>query len=259
MFALISGRVPTFMLAMLKTDYEVGIYNAAYRFFDLSAMSAVMVISPFIPIFSLKAVDDVEAVKQLSTMIAELIGILFIPIAIAAPLLSPALVSAFFGTAFLPSATVLNILAWGGILVFFSLLSSAIVLSIGVVHFGYWNTACAALVSVLLNYLWIPRYGFLGAAWATVAIEVLLAGLTMIFVFRHVGNIFRGGHWLKVGFANLVLSGLLYNPWISVALPVRIAVSLAFYAALLVFMRAVPKETMRFCREALGRKLAGSP
>ncbi len=254
LFALIAGKVPTFMLAFLQSDYEVGIYNAACRFFDLTAMLAVIVISPFIPIFSAKAMTDLNAVKSISTMLVELIGILLIPFAIAAPMISPALIKAFFGDTYLLSAEVLNILAWAGVLVFYSLLTSAIVLSIGVVHFGYWNTAIVAAVSLFLNYIWIPRYSFVGAAYAMVVCETLLSGVTVFFVIRYVGNVFNGFHWLKIAFANLVFYGLLHHQLFEVNAPARAISSLSIYVILIFLLKAVPKKTLGIIREAFSKR-----
>ena len=256
MFALISGRVPIFMLAAMKSDYDVGIFNAACRFFDMSAIMATILIGPFIPIFSAKALHDLNKVKRISIMIVELVGVFFIPIAIATPVLSPFIISTFFGSAFLLSAQVLNVLSWAGILVFYSLLSSAIVLSIGVVHFGYWNTMVAALLSLLLNYALIPRFSFLGAAYATVACEIFLSGVTIFYVTRHVGNLFKGSHWLRIASANIVLYGTLYHILLQLSMPIKIITSLFVYILLIFLFKAIPGETVKIVTDTLTRKYA---
>lgn len=244
LFTVIAGRVPVLMLAAVESDYAVGIYNAAYRFFELAAMAGVLLVSPFVPIFSAKANGNRDSLRVISAVIIELVGILALPVAIFTPLVSPLVISVLFGAAFLPSAEVLNILAWAGVLVFFSLFASAIVLSMGIVHFAYWNTATALVLSVALNHVWIPRLSFVGSAWATLACEALLSGIAVFIAVRFLGNIFRGRRWIRIVGLNLLFCGLLYNGFFEPNVFLRIGGSLVVYGLLTVFLKVLPEESL---------------
>ena len=165
-FAMVNSKVCIFLLASLKSDYEVGIYTAAYRFLEMAGLLGAMLMNPIVPIFSEKAVLNREELRQNWAKIAGALAVFLIPVGILSPYLSPLLVRLVFGEAFAESAKVLNVLAWVGVLVFFGLLSSALNLSLGVVRHGYWNMALATFITIVLNYLWIPRYSYLGSAWA---------------------------------------------------------------------------------------------
>ena len=141
------------MLAHMKSDYEVGIYIAAFRFLEMAAIIAVILMNPVIPIFSDKAINDREALREDFIKIIEFLAVVTIPIAIFLPHLSPLLFKLLFGEGFSESAKVLNILAWAGVLVFYSLFGSAVCIAIGVVYFEYWSTALAASLNIFLNYL----------------------------------------------------------------------------------------------------------
>jgi O-antigen/teichoic acid export membrane protein len=52
------------------------------------------------------------------------------------------------------------------------------------VHFEWWNAAIAAALNITLNLYLIPSYGYLGSAWATLASEVWIVGVTAFFMFR---------------------------------------------------------------------------
>ena len=253
LFTVVSARIPIFMLAAMKSDYAVGIFNAAYRFFDLSAMMGVMIVSPLVPIFSAKAVGDRDSLKMISSMIVDLVGIFAFPLAIITPLVSPFIVKTFFGANFLPSAEVLNVLVWSGICVFFSLLASASALSLGIVHFAYWNTASAAVLSIVLNYILIPRFSFVGSAWVTLVCEIFLAGVSFCFVTIRLGNIFKGGQWIKIVAANVVLCGLVHcsipemNPFL------KVIGSLAVYTLLIVLLKAIPRESIWLLNEGISK------
>jgi O-antigen/teichoic acid export membrane protein len=205
LLTIINSRADIFMLAYMKSDYEVGIYNAAYRFLDMAVMLAVILMNPLIPIFSKQAVDDRKLLKKNYTQLIEFLAIFTIPVALIAPYISPLLVSLIFGKAFLASVEVLNILAWVGVLVFFSLSTVPLCIAIGVVHFAWWNAALAAAVNIFLNYQWIPKYSYIGSAQATLVCEIILVGIAMFYIIKHMGNVFRWSRWAKILLANLVL------------------------------------------------------
>lgn len=50
-------------------------------------------------------------------------------------------------------------------------------------YIGAYITAAGAIITLLLNFMWIPRYGFIGAAWAT-----LICYATMMLLSYIVGN-----------------------------------------------------------------------
>jgi O-antigen/teichoic acid export membrane protein len=117
-FVIVNTRADILMLAYLQSDTAVGLYNAAFRFFDLAAMAAVMVMVPFVPIFSRRAARDRAALKALYVRVLEGLGVIILPVAIAVPSFSAGLVSLVFGPDFVASAGVLNVLAWVGVLTF---------------------------------------------------------------------------------------------------------------------------------------------
>ena len=132
-----------------------------------------------------------------------------------------------------------------------SLFTSTVTISIGVVHFAYWDTAVSALLSILLNYIWIPRYSYVGSAWALLICEVFLNIVTIIFMTRHVGNIYKWSHWLKIMSANLILYGLLYNGLFDIGLFLKISSSLTIYILLIVFLKAFPARTILYFNRGL--------
>jgi O-antigen/teichoic acid export membrane protein len=204
-FILLNTRADIFMLAWMQSDYAVGIYNAAFRFFDMAVILALTAMNPIIPVFSRLAASDRGRLKRRFTELIELIAVFCVPAAVLAPHVSPALMRLFFGEPFTASADVLNILAWVSVVVFYSLFGSALCLSIGVVNYKYWSAPAAAALNIFINYLLIPSYSFIGSAWATLICEIFLAGATFFFIIRNLGSVFRWRRWLRIAAANAVL------------------------------------------------------
>jgi O-antigen/teichoic acid export membrane protein len=210
LFIIVNGRIPILMLAAMKSDRAVAVFNAAYRFFDLSAMLGAALVVPFLPLFSGKALAEQETLKAMFVVIIEVLAVFVVPVAIIVPVVSPYIVTAFFGQAFAESAHVLNIIAWTCVVVFYSLFASAAAFALGMVNFSYWNTGCAALISIVLNYLLIPRHSYLGSAWTSLVCELFLAGVVLAVVMGRLGNVFHARKWMQIVGLNLAAAVFLH-------------------------------------------------
>ena len=95
-------------------------------------------------------------------------------------------------------------------------------------------TLSAATLNMILNILWIPRYGIEGAAWATVAGYGLMAVLGLWFANRHFPIPYEWGRIARVSGAGGVSYGLsLFAPMeVVTAIGVKTLTSLAFPALL---------------------------
>jgi len=235
LIVMVNTRADIFMLAAIKSDYEVGIYNAAYRFLDLAATLAIILIGPILPIFSKDAEEDRSALKETFSEIMERVAIILIPIAIITPYISTIVIKLIFGNAFISSAKILNIFSWVGVLIFYSLFSSALLVSIGVTHFAWWNAVLAASINILLNYFWIPRYSYIGSAWATLICEGILLGVSMIYISRSIGNVFRWSRWLGIISLNILLFAYLYMSSGKADLLLAIYAALVYIILLILF------------------------
>jgi O-antigen/teichoic acid export membrane protein len=209
LFTIINSKAAVFMLAAMKTDHEVGLFNAAYRFLDIVAILASTCVIPIMPIFAHMALHNRSALKQNYVKIIELLGVALIPVAIFVPHCSVGLMSFLFGKEFGTAAEVLNILSWVGVMVFFSLVCSAVNLAVGDVAHGYWNAALAASVNIALNYFWIPHYSYIGCSWTTLISEIILLGISLCFVIKNLGPVLDVHKWIRIVLANVILYILL--------------------------------------------------
>jgi len=163
-------------------------------------------------------------------VIIETLAVFLIPVAIVVPVISPFIVTGFFGHAFAESAHVLNVIAWACVVVFYSLFASAAAFSLGLVNFSYWNTGCAALISVGLNYFLIPRYSCLGSAWTSLVCELFLAGVVLAVVMGRLGNVFRRQKWMQIIGLNLAAAVFLHANLLSLKPALKAVMIIALYS-----------------------------
>jgi O-antigen/teichoic acid export membrane protein len=206
-FSIVNTRADVFLLSHLRADAEVGIYSAAYRFLDLAAVAGVLLVGPVIPVFSSLFTARRHELKDRYGRILETLGVVLLPVAVLTPLVSADVVALVYGRGFLGASSVLNVLAWVALLTYLSLLGSALCVAAGVVRQGYWTTALAAAVNVALNLVLIPRFGFMGSAWATLASEILLVCVCYAYLTRTFGWLFRPAPWARILAANAALAG----------------------------------------------------
>ncbi|MEM5777162.1 MAG: flippase [Candidatus Aenigmatarchaeota archaeon] len=228
-FITISNRISILMLASMKSDYAVGIYSASYKFVEISAFLAAMATAPLIPIFAEKAKISTESIKNISGDIFESMAIILLPTGIVCSYLSQEIITLIYGVKLLPSIEVFEILIWVCVIIFYSLLTASIVISIGTVRFAYWLGALAAVLSILLNYLLIPKLSYLGSAWAALICEIVLVGVTLSYATRNIGNFFRLKTWVLIAVLNLFLFFLINQKIIDFNIYIKTATALIFY------------------------------
>jgi O-antigen/teichoic acid export membrane protein len=241
-FIIISNRVCILMLAGMKSDYAVGIYSAAYKFVEISSFLAAMVTAPLIPIFAEKAKSNKESLRYITSDIAEFIAVILLPFGIICSSMSKEIISLVYGSNLLPSVDVFNILIWVSIIIFYSLLISSVVISIGVVKYAYWLGAVAAILSVGLNYLLIPKYSYIGSAWVALICEIVLVGVTISYAIRYVGNFFRWKTWTKIVGLNLIMYVFLHGIIFDINIFLKIVIALALYCFFIVKLHLIRSD-----------------
>lgn len=194
-FTSFNSRVGTFLLDEMRTDHDVGIYNAAFRFLDFAAMGGVLLVTPLIPIFSQQAISDRAGLARGYAALVEHLAVVAVPAALSLPILSPVVIRLCFGEAFAQSAPVLNVLGLSAGLVFFSLASSAANVSMGVVRHGYWVGGLALAVNLALSFVLIPSDGPLGAAFGVLAAEISMLAVSQYYTSAALGAVLRPSRW----------------------------------------------------------------
>jgi len=179
---LLMNELDKVMLAIFRTEAEVGIYNAAFRISRqtvllLPALNAA--ISPWVaPLLAEGRHDDLRRLYRQTTKwslaagwAAALVFVTFAPECLS-----------LFGPGYVTGASTLVLLALG------QAVNSAAGNAGVVLQFsghqqrelviGLWGIG----TNVVLNVALIPRFGATGAAWATVASLVLIAALRVVAV-----------------------------------------------------------------------------
>jgi O-antigen/teichoic acid export membrane protein len=177
---LIFFQVDQVLLSLLRGDAEVGFYGAPVKVLEGLTIVPRILSYAFIPTMAAlhaASPSEVEGLYRRGSRHLLLVGL---PIAVFGALSSDLLIPLLFGPKYLPSIPAARVLLPSCAFMFLS-------------NFGETTLACidrwrtivivstgAVVFNLALNLVWIPHYGLMGAAWATLLTEagyfVLTAG-----------------------------------------------------------------------------------
>ncbi len=170
-------KIDELMLRHLAGPAAVGIYSAAVKLSEVWYFLPVALAASVLPALLRERERDGPAYarrqQQYYDLSAAVAYVLSVPIALVAPWL----VRLAYGAEFAAAGPILAVHIWSSIFVFLGVARGQWLVNEGLQKFYLAATLAGAVANVLLNLLLIPRWGGLGAAWATVASYALAAWL----------------------------------------------------------------------------------
>lgn len=161
-------RIDQIMLGQMLGDESVGIYTAAVRISEVWYFIPMAIVASVFP-------SIIEAKKKSQALYHERLQKLFnlmvlLALAVAIPMtfLSDWIMTLLFGTVYHQAGSVLSVHIWAGIFVFLGVASGNWFLIEGLQRYPFYRTLLGAAVNIGLNLILIPKFGVIGAAWATV-------------------------------------------------------------------------------------------
>lgn len=178
---LIYMKIDEVMLRQMTGPAEVGLYAAAARlsevWYFLPTALASSVLPGLLRARAAGAEEYDQRQQQYYDASAALAYALSVPIALAAPWI----VRIAYGEAFTASGPILAVHIWSSIFVFLGVARGQWLVNEGLQQFYLVATLIGAVANIALNLAFIPRWGGLGAAYATVISYGLAAWVASYF------------------------------------------------------------------------------
>lgn len=177
-FALIYGRIDQVFIKHGLNNEAVGVYDAAVRLAEVWLFVPSMIVSSLFPAI-VHALHHTQAEYhlRLGRLIFLLIGFSLCASATITAL-APWIMHLAYGSAFLAGTIILQIYVWSGISSTLSQVTNAFLVAEHKSNIIFVSSCVSMTSNVILNLLFIPRYGIVGSAWATF-ISYALAPLTV--------------------------------------------------------------------------------
>src|SRR3989339_756900 len=175
-------NLDTIMLGFMDSAEVVGYYNAAYQVFFVLVGLFSLWQSTAIPVSTTNLAKDKNLAAGFITKYFRLTMLVVFPLVMGTFIAAPLIIKLLFGAAYQPASLALQLLIW--ILIPIAVGSTYGILIL--VPAGLYNQFLAAvmvgaLVNVVLNFLLIPPYSFIGAAIATIMAEISAGTIALYF------------------------------------------------------------------------------
>ena len=180
-------NIDKLMIEYYKGSGELGIYANAVQFAEAWYFIPVAVAASVFPAIMNARRDNFQRYEKRMQNLYDLMVWISMVLAIFITFTAPYLFR-IFKPEFYSGAHVLSIHIWAGIFVFLGTASTQFLIAEGYTKLSMLRTAMGAVINIILNVFWIPKYGIAGAAMATlVAYACSTFWILLIPKTRHQG------------------------------------------------------------------------
>ncbi len=255
------------LLRAFRSNDEVGIYGAAYKFVDAMLLVPAAFIPAVFPILSRQAVSEREALKRGTDLSLKILLLIALPLVAGFEVFADDIIRGFFGERFAQSALALRILILFLPFSYINGLTQYVLIALDKQKTIIRFFAITAAFNALVNLALIPRFGYVAASAVTVGSEVVLLAPLWWLTAREL----HGASLLNVamrpllaalgaGVAMAFLRAAAVAVLGGIAGPVLGAlVGVVLYGLLLVALRTFTKEELTLVRGVLRRGRPTSP
>jgi PST family polysaccharide transporter len=165
---MIYMRIDQVMIGSMIDNEAVGIYSVAVKLSETWYFIPNMIcLSVFPAILKARKQSQELYLKRIQTLFDAFTWFTII-ISLGVSLLSPFIIDILYGDKFASAATVLSIHIWAGLFVFLGGASSYYLISENLIRITLYRTLAGAVINIVLNLIFIPVYGIIGVAIATI-------------------------------------------------------------------------------------------
>ena len=167
-------------LRIFRGPGDVGLYAVAYTLISFLLNLGWAYSQSLLPTLARLEVEGTGAGELFRSAQAQ-VFVITAPLAVGGWLVAEPLITSLFSEEYLPAGAALAVLIWSVPVSLVRSVSLAALLARERQDLVLRTTTSSAVVNLLLNVILIPRFGILGAAYATVATELMRAGLALLF------------------------------------------------------------------------------
>ena len=241
---LIYFKGDIFIMSLIRTQAEVGLYGAPYRILEVLINGVYLFLGLILPLLAAAvAVKNFDRLKIIIQSTFDFLIILTVPMIIGGFFLGRPIMILMAGSDFTISGEIIKILllATGGI--FIAGLFGYVVVALDKQRQMIKFYALNALLSVAGYWYFIAQYGYWGAAWMTVFTEAFIL-ITAAYVMNKAINFLPKPKLLaKSIVAGLVMAIPLYV-FPNLILPLAIFMGILVYFAALYLLKGFDKQTV---------------
>lgn len=203
-------KIDTIFLSVMKTNSDVGIYNAAYKVVENIIFFPSMVVGLVLPIMSNTINSSKEKFVDVANKTFKFFIILVVPLIIGTLFLSDGIINLIGGGQFAQSASVLRILVFALSSIFFGVFFNNILIAGNLQKKLLWVWSSGAIINVVLNLIFIPKYSYFASAYISFITEFFVACASFYFVYSKLNYKPKLDNYSGIILSGFFMIGFLY-------------------------------------------------
>ncbi len=174
-------RLDQWMIKFMLGNDALGYYSAAVRFSESFYFIGMVVSSAFFPLLVRARKEGKENYMRQMLLLSSVLVYAAIACSILMLLVGLPLVKLLITDRYDAAMPVLAVHVWSSVFVFLGLLRTKWAINEGLQMFAMQMNVAGAAVNVVLNLIFIPLWGIIGAAWATLIAQCFVAVISNMF------------------------------------------------------------------------------
>jgi O-antigen/teichoic acid export membrane protein len=176
--SIVSFRIGTVILSIVKGDSAVGIYGAAYTLSDTTTIVPTILAAAIFPTISKYHTTSRELFNTVAEKSVKYVFYLALPMAMVITIWAGPIIQAIYGDNFSGSIDVLRIIIWSAAVAYASMMLGTIMITANLQMISMKINIGTMILNIALNLLLIPIYGVLGTSlvsFMTVTFTVMVS------------------------------------------------------------------------------------
>ncbi|BAA29507.1 flippase [Pyrococcus horikoshii] len=183
-FVSIYYQIDIVMLSYMKGDKIVGWYNAAYRLVLILLIIPQIYFATVYPVMSKFYSISKDSLRSIFERSFKYMMIIGISIGLGITLLADKIILLVYGDEFAPATIALQILVWSEVISFVNIVFANLLNATNNSLLNTKQTLISAILNVILNFILIPKYSYIGAGLATVLTKIVSLIILIKFIKR---------------------------------------------------------------------------
>lgn len=254
-FRFVSLKVDVFVLQILRSSADVGIFNVSHRFLMAIQVLPYSIVQALFPILSRLGKESLESLASFYKATFKLLFIASIPITVIVLVFSEFLIVLILGKDFLAAILPLQILSLSVPLLFVLSLATWTLFCIDKQKIITFTTGACLLINLALDLALIPQHGPIGAAIATLSAYIFLSASTTYYLYKEIRALPSISILFKISVCGAVMCMFMYffRDWE----PVLIAfLGFFIYSFLIYILRCFNIKEIKAFKEIMSSKIA---
>ena len=183
-FYTVYFSIDVVMIQFLSGDFATGIYNSAYKIVSVFAAFYVIYQYVIFPLMSKLYAENANLLKVSFEQSFKYSLLILLPLCIGVYFYSPYIIDLIYSSQYALASPAMQILIWTVVFLFINGVATSLLNSIGKEVSVTKIYLIAAIFNIVLNYLTIPVWSYIGASITTVLSEILILVLMMYCIFK---------------------------------------------------------------------------